>query len=215
MKQTIQGIHNQSDNANDSSHLRKIEQNILYQMGMAGNDPNLPLSEKLALFSNLLPGACTFSDICKIAIRYDELVVTTPGYQKTPWTMTETFTTTEGKTGEIEVGYLQNRAISEAEKAVCEGNQALSDTVSSFTILSSAVEEISTSMESVAAATQQQAASFEEISANITDMSSQVKETAVDAMHSSATSEEALAVVEQITGVITEINEVVSRYPVR
>ncbi|MBN1166960.1 MAG: methyl-accepting chemotaxis protein, partial [Methanospirillaceae archaeon] len=96
-----------------------------------------------------------------------------------------------------------------AEKAVLDGNNALSDTLQVFNGLTKSVEEVSIKMENIASITEEQAASFEEITANVNEMSSLVIKTTDDAMNSSATSEEALAVVDQITTIINNINTVV------
>jgi methyl-accepting chemotaxis protein len=100
-------------------------------------------------------------------------------------------------------------AIEAAGKAVQEGNQALTDTLSTFKELTLAVDEINQKMLTIARATEQQAASFEEITASANEMSGLVKKTADDATQSSATSEEALAVVSQITEIIDLINTAV------
>lgn len=99
-------------------------------------------------------------------------------------------------------------AIILSEKAIHEGNSALSGTFDSFKSLTESVETIKGKMEMVASASEEQAASFEEITANVSTMSKLVEETAKQALNSSATSEEALAIVGQIHDIINEINMV-------
>lgn len=100
-------------------------------------------------------------------------------------------------------------AISEANRAVIEGSEAVHKTLDVFTQLTSAVGAISSNMESVAGASEEQAASFEEITASVQEMSNLVKQTAQDALNSSAAAEEALTVVNQITHIVDEIEIVV------
>jgi len=56
----------------------------------------------------LLPPAWQFPDVCEARICYGELVARTPKWRETPWKQSAGFTTRDGRSGTIEVVYLED-----------------------------------------------------------------------------------------------------------
>ena len=72
-------------------------------------DSSVPLDGLLQQVVLLLPTAWQYPDIAVARIRVGELVVITPGFHETRWMQSASLTTSTGRQGSVEVGYLEER----------------------------------------------------------------------------------------------------------
>ena len=71
---------------------------------------NRPFDQQvLAKLVALLPPAWQYPDVCEVRIRYAGLEAKTGGWRELPWQQTESFTTSDGHSGTIEVAYREER----------------------------------------------------------------------------------------------------------
>jgi signal transduction histidine kinase len=84
------------------------ELTALHATGRLLNEPRSP-DEVLARIVNLLPAAWQYPDIAAARIVTGDIDVRTERFELTPWIQRTAFTTSEGRTGTIEVAYREAR----------------------------------------------------------------------------------------------------------
>ena len=72
-------------------------------------DSSVPLDEVLHQVVLLLPPAWQYPDIAVARIRIDGVVAMTPRFRETPWMQRAALTTSAGRQGSLEVGYLEEK----------------------------------------------------------------------------------------------------------
>jgi methyl-accepting chemotaxis protein len=102
-------------------------------------------------------------------------------------------------------------AVSESNKGVRDGSQALQETIASFNKIVSSIDKINQNVTEVAAAAEEQAASIEEVAASVSEVMNLIELTSNEAQDSAAASEESSAATDQITRVIGNINQIVEK----
>jgi formate hydrogenlyase transcriptional activator len=88
---------------------RVKELTALHHTARLLEDEQLGVAALLQKIAALLPPAFQFPDITEARVCYGDVVVRTPGFIETPWTLTQTFVTRDGTTGGLDVVYLQER----------------------------------------------------------------------------------------------------------
>src|SRR5437764_1484521 len=88
---------------------RVKELTALHTTGRLLNEPGSP-DEVLAPIVNLLPAAWQYPDITAARITAGDIDVRTERFELTPWVQRADFTTSEGRTGAIEIVYREARA---------------------------------------------------------------------------------------------------------
>ncbi len=72
-------------------------------------DLQAPLAEVLFEFVTSVPAAWQHADVAAARLTYDGREIASPNYQPTPWKTTGEFVTCDGKSGHLEVCYLEER----------------------------------------------------------------------------------------------------------
>jgi signal transduction histidine kinase len=85
------------------------ELTALHRTARLLQDVTRPEQEIMQEILALLPRAWQYPEITEACIRFDDLVVTTPGFRPTAWTQTARFVTRAQQAGEIQVAYLEER----------------------------------------------------------------------------------------------------------
>lgn len=86
---------------------RVKELNLLHAATRLFQGSRLPLQVVLTELVMLLPPAWQYPDLCQARIRYGRTQATTPFWCESPWKLTTSFTTGDGRDGVVEVVYLQ------------------------------------------------------------------------------------------------------------
>lgn len=88
---------------------RVSELRVLNRVAGLLQDLQAPLAEVLFEFVTLVPSAWQHADVAAARLAYDGRAVASPNYQQSPWTTTGEFVTCDGKSGRLEVCYLEPR----------------------------------------------------------------------------------------------------------
>ena len=88
---------------------RVKELTALHEVVRLLQDSSVPLDEVLHQVVLLLPTAWQYPDIAVARIRIEGVVAMTPRFRETPWIQRASLTTSAGRRGSLEVGYLEEK----------------------------------------------------------------------------------------------------------
>jgi signal transduction histidine kinase len=114
---------------------RVKELTALHEVVRLLQDSSVPLDEVLHQVVLLLPTAWQYPDIAVARIRIEGVIAMTPRFRETPWIQHASLTTSAGRRGSLEVGYLEEKPKEhEGPFLVEERNliNSLADTLSSY-----------------------------------------------------------------------------------
>lgn len=84
---------------------RKKELNCLYKVEELLNNPQKPLEDLLQDVLDIIPTGWQYTELCMVRISYKKQVLETPGFEETPWMITEEIRIQEKKAGDVTVAY--------------------------------------------------------------------------------------------------------------
>jgi signal transduction histidine kinase len=88
---------------------RVKELTALHEVVRLLQDSRIPLDELLHQVVLLLPLAWQYPDVAVARIQIGEVVAMTPSFRETPWMQSSSLTTSAGRQGSVDVGYLEER----------------------------------------------------------------------------------------------------------
>lgn len=83
------------------------ELRVLNRVAGLLQDLQAPLAEVLFEFVTIVPSAWQHADVAAARLAYDGRAIASPNYRRTPWRTTGEFVTSDGKSGQLEVCYLE------------------------------------------------------------------------------------------------------------
>lgn len=86
---------------------RVSELRVLNRVAGLLQDLQAPLAEVLFEFVTIVPSAWQHADVAAARLTYDGRAIASPNYRQTPWSTTGEFVTCDGKSGQLEVCYLE------------------------------------------------------------------------------------------------------------
>ncbi len=88
---------------------RASELRVLNRVAGLLQDLQAPIEEVLFEFVTIVPSAWQHADVAAARLTYDGRAIASPTYEPTPWKITGELVTCDGKSGQLEVCYLEER----------------------------------------------------------------------------------------------------------
>lgn len=112
---------------------RVKELNLLHVATRLLQGSRLSLQATLTEVAALLPPAWQYPDLCQARIRYGRTQATTPFWGESPWKLSTSFTTSDGREGVVEVIYLEQTPLAQEGPFLAE-ERALLDSVTELLV---------------------------------------------------------------------------------
>ena len=92
-----------------SKRLKELD--LFYLMSSVVSDTSSSLQHAIKKIVDAMPAAWMHADICEVSVHYGDILITTPRYHPTQWSLHQTGTAYDGTPLEIEVVYLEDRPV--------------------------------------------------------------------------------------------------------